>query len=256
MDSILVNESKSKNKVFKDKAIGIGAFIGGPLAAGYFFAENFKAINQPEKVKTTWFITILSTIAIFSIAFMIPEDSKFPNQLIPAIYTFIAYLLFKSHQEKEVLKKIESGATYHSWGRVIGAAILSLLITLVVMGIGIFTMIELEESQIASKQYGLTVKHEIEYNSSNLTEAEVDHIADGFIEHAFFDLDTAKYVYAEKAGNTYILYIPILEIYINDQETSRELKILRDKMDAYIKNKSVTIKLAVDSLDNVVETIE
>lgn len=117
-------------------------------------------------------------------------------------------------------------------------------------------MITLEESQVTSKEYGLTVKHKIEYNSSNLTEAEVDHIADGFIEHAFFDLDTAKYVYAEKKENTYILYIPILQAYVNDQETSRELKILRDKMDIYIKDQSVTIKLAVDALDNVVETIE
>ena len=242
-------------KYLKIKLVSIGAFLGGPLAAGYFFAKNFKAINEPEKVKTTWVITILSTIAIFSLAFIIPDNSNFPNQLIPAIYTGLAYFLFKSHQEEKVLQKIESGATYHSWGRVIGISVLGLLITFVAIGIGIFTLIGIEESNITSKEYGLTVKHEIEYDSSNLTEAEVDTIADGFIEHAFFDLDTAKYVYVEKAGNTYILYIPILQAYINDQQTSRELKILRDKMDTYFPDKSITIKLAVDSLDNVVETI-
>jgi hypothetical protein len=256
MSTILVNKSKPKNKVFKDKAIGTGAFIGGPLAAGYFLAENFKATNQPEKVKTTWIITILATIAIFSIAFMIPANSKFPNQIIPAIYTFIAYLLFKNYQEKQVLEKIESGGTYHSWWRVIGASVISLLITGAIIGVGIFAMIELEEGQIATKQYGLTVKHEIEYNTSNLTELEVDHIADGFIEHAFFDLDTAKYVYAEKAGDTYILFIPISELYINDLEMTKELKELRDQMDTYITDKTVKIKLVIDSLDNVVQIID
>ncbi|MFT5891871.1 MAG: hypothetical protein ACI9Y7_001978 [Dokdonia sp.] len=127
MNTILVKGDTSKNKVFKDKAIGAGAFLGGPLAAGYFLAENFKAINQPEKVKKTWIITILATIAIFSIAFIIPANSRFPNQLIPAVYTFIAYLLFKNYQEKQVLEKIESGGTYHSWWRVIGASVVCLM---------------------------------------------------------------------------------------------------------------------------------
>ncbi|WP_299769079.1 hypothetical protein [uncultured Dokdonia sp.] len=256
MDSILVTESKSKNKVFKDKALGVGTFIGGPLVAGYFFAENFKAINEPEKVTKTWVITILATIAIFSIAFMIPLDSKFPNQLIPIIYTGVAYALFKNFQEKKIQEKIESGAEYHSWGRVIGVSILSLLITVAVMAIGIFTMIEIEESQLTTKQYGLTVKHEIEYNSSDFTETEINRIADGFIEHAFFDLDTAKYVYAEKESNSYILYIGISELYANDPETLDEFKSLRDKMNNYITEKTVIIKLVVDALDNVVKIID
>ena len=256
MDNILVTKNTQKNKVFKNKAISMGTFLGGPLVAGYFFAENFKAINEPEKVTKTWIITILATIAIFSIAFMIPLDSKFPNQLIPIIYTGIAYILFQNFQEKKVQEKVETGAEYHSWGRVIGVSILSLVITLAIIAIGIFTMIEIEESQLTTKQYGLTVKHEIEYNSLDFTQAEIDRIADGFIEHAFFDLDTAKYVYAEKESNTYILYMGISELYINDPETLDEFKLLRDKMDNYITEKTVIVKLVVGSLDNVVKIID
>ncbi|MFT5891870.1 MAG: hypothetical protein ACI9Y7_001977 [Dokdonia sp.] len=121
---------------------------------------------------------------------------------------------------------------------------------------GIFGMIELEESQIATKQYGLTVKHEIEYNTSNLTEIEVNNIADGFIEHAFFDLDTAKYIYAEKEGDTFEIYIPISEFYINDPETLQKLTVLREKMDSYIKDETVIINLVVDSYDDIIHIIK
>ncbi len=31
-----------KRKIFAQMTIYIGSFIGGPLAAGYMFAENFK----------------------------------------------------------------------------------------------------------------------------------------------------------------------------------------------------------------------
>jgi hypothetical protein len=117
-------------------------------------------------------------------------------------------------------------------------------------------MIELEESQIATKQYGLTVKHEIEYNTSNLTEIEVNNIADGFIEHAFFDLDTAKYIYAEKEGDTFEIYIPISEFYINDPETLQKLTVLREKMDSYIKDETVIINLVVDSYDDIIHIIK
>lgn len=39
-------------KLYKDKAIYLGTFIGGPLVAGYLIAENFKQLGQLGKVKT------------------------------------------------------------------------------------------------------------------------------------------------------------------------------------------------------------
>ena len=245
-----------KKKLYKDKAISIGTFIGGPLVGGYLFAENFKAINQSDKVTRTWIITILTTIVIFGLAFLIPENSRFPRILIPVIYTAIASGLFKKYQEPSVLSQVENSGEYHHWGRTIGVSLLGLVITVAIIFIGVFTFIGIEESNMATKKYGLTVKHEIEYNGLDFTEAEIDQIADGFIEYAFFDLDTAKYVYAEKTGDTYTLFIPISELYANDPDTIQELKVLRDKMDTYITDKTIIIKLVIDSLDNVVQIID
>ncbi|MGB3453203.1 MAG: hypothetical protein WBA59_05210 [Moheibacter sp.] len=67
----LLTEQIQKNKIYKDKAIWVGTFLGGPLVAGYYIAENFKAFNDSKKAKKTWFFAILSTIAIFGIVFFI-----------------------------------------------------------------------------------------------------------------------------------------------------------------------------------------
>jgi hypothetical protein len=45
MEEILDAE-KPMQKIYNTKAIIIGTFLGGPLVAGYFIAENFKAFNE------------------------------------------------------------------------------------------------------------------------------------------------------------------------------------------------------------------
>jgi hypothetical protein len=56
-------------KIYSEKNIWRATFLGGPLVAGYLLAENFKAFNEPEKVRKTWIIAVLATIIIFSAAY-------------------------------------------------------------------------------------------------------------------------------------------------------------------------------------------
>ncbi|HEY9833594.1 MAG TPA: hypothetical protein V6D26_23785, partial [Stenomitos sp.] len=79
--------------IYKDRAIWVGAFLGGPLAAGYLIAENFKAFNEFDKAKKTWNYAIIATIVVFGGVFLIPDNVEMPNQVIPLIYTAIAYYL-------------------------------------------------------------------------------------------------------------------------------------------------------------------
>ena len=43
-------------KIYKNRAIEIATFLGGPLVAGYLIAENFKAFNEPDKSKKRGFM--------------------------------------------------------------------------------------------------------------------------------------------------------------------------------------------------------
>jgi len=41
-------------KVYRDKTIYVGTFLGGPLVAGYLIAQNFKTFNEQDNIKKTW----------------------------------------------------------------------------------------------------------------------------------------------------------------------------------------------------------
>jgi Na+/alanine symporter len=125
-------------KLYKDKAIYLGTFIGGPLVAGYLIAENFKQLGQLEKVKITWVISILSTIVIFGGLFLIPNADKVPNYIIPIIYTGIAQLLVKKFQEESIKAHIaKGGQTFSNWRAAwiggVGLVILLAIIFIIVL---------------------------------------------------------------------------------------------------------------------------
>ncbi|MCU0437383.1 MAG: hypothetical protein MUC49_05665 [Raineya sp.] len=118
-----------KEKIYSDRALWIGSFVGGPLVAGYFLAENFKVFNDSQKANKTWIITIIGTIIIFGGLFLIPNDINIPTPIIPLIYTSIAYSTGLYFQKKLMTKHIENGGVFYSWWRVIGIALLGLIFT-------------------------------------------------------------------------------------------------------------------------------
>lgn len=115
-------------KFYKARTIWVGTFVGGPLTAGYFIAENFKKLKEPQKAKRTWSFTILATILIFTAVFLIPENVNIPNQLIPFIYTGIAYYLAKKLQGAQIQSQVESGAGYFGWWKIIAVSLISLFV--------------------------------------------------------------------------------------------------------------------------------
>ncbi len=118
-----------QNKVYKDKAIWIGTFVGGPLVAGYLIAENFKHLGQEEKIKATWIYTIIATIIIFGGIFLIPESVKIPNVIIPLIYTAIASYIVQRLQGEKIKTHIENGGQLYSNWRALAIGLIGLVIT-------------------------------------------------------------------------------------------------------------------------------
>jgi hypothetical protein len=125
-------------KLYKDRAIYIGTFLGGPLVAGYLAAENFRRIGQPDKVRTTWVVAIIATLVIFGIVFYIPGVQKIPNYIIPLIYTGIAQFLVQRYQGYAIKEHIEKGGQMYSawravWIGLIGTLILVALVYIFIL---------------------------------------------------------------------------------------------------------------------------
>lgn len=243
--------NSQRRKIYKSNAIWIGSFFGGPLVAGYIIAENFKELNKRNYAIRTWFVTIISTILIFGGIFLIPNSEKIPKQLIPTIYTLIAYLFFAIFQEKEVNKYINLGGATHKIWRVIAIGFIGFIITLTPL-VGYYFYIENSE---VTRTYG-TLKHEIVYDKNDFSESEIDQIAYGLMSTNFFDSQNKKTVYVEKTYNNFILSIPVIEGIENKEDILRLFVLLKEDLQTFIPKHKITINLVVDDIDNVVYQVK
>ncbi len=122
-------------KLYSQKAIGLATFIGSPLAGAYLIRENYLSLNKPDEAKKSLIIGIISTLILFSGIFLIPESiiDKFPNQILPAIYTGLIYLIVEKIHGSILKQHEENKNEFHSKWK---AARIG-LISLVIIAIGI-----------------------------------------------------------------------------------------------------------------------
>ena len=127
-------------KLYRDKSVFTSTFLGGPLAAGYLAAHNYRHLGQQKKVMITWLIAISSTIIIFGSALFIPQSEFMPRYIIPLIYTGIAQYLVRRFQGKEIMTHVENGGETYSFGRAILIGLIGLLITFAIFFIVILLL--------------------------------------------------------------------------------------------------------------------
>lgn len=244
-------------KIYTEKAIRVGTFLGGPLVAGYFMAENFKVFGDSDKAKKTWIITILATLCIFALIFFVPENilDKIPNIVFPLIYMGIAAYCTKLYQEKLINEHIENGGEQFNWGRTIAISIIGISILLGAV-FSTYFLTETANGRLteSTKTYG-TIQHQIVYQN-NIDENEVDKIAEVFKKTTFFDDALTKYVYLEKINNNYEISISCNESVKDDVTASQPFVELRNNMQKFFPDNKIIFKLVVNSLDNVVKRIE
>ena len=120
------------NKVYKEGAIQIATFLGGPLVAGYFIATNFKQLGEEHKVKRTWLFTILGFIAYMVLAYNVPDSV--PGIVFTGISTLLTAFIVQRYQSTQIKAHIEAGGTMYSTKRavLIGLGVGIVFIALVV----------------------------------------------------------------------------------------------------------------------------
>jgi hypothetical protein len=236
-------------KVYKDMKIWIATFIGGPLAAGYVIAENFKAIGEPHKVKKTWIYTILASALIFAGLFFIPGADQIPNKVIPAIYTAAAYLIVHYFQHAKITSFVNSGGQVHGWGRALGVGFVGGVITLLPIAV------MAQMSNTTSSVYG-KAKNEIGFDANNISQAEIDEIAAVLTENGLFTDRKKIILYVKELDNNYEISMSIDESAINNEDVLRTLTEFRDQIQPSFPHHGIVLNLCFNNLDNVVHRIE
>ena len=140
MESVLDHINTTKQFIYKERAIWLGTFLGGPLVAGYLMAENFKVFDEEHKARTTWTYAIIAMVAILGIIFFIPGVEKIPSFVFPIVYAGVTNVLVQSHQHAKIEEHITNGGPVYSTWRAIGFGLIgAIIISLPILVVFIFT---------------------------------------------------------------------------------------------------------------------
>jgi hypothetical protein len=127
-------------KVFTNKVISIVSFFGGPIAAGFLIAKNYKAFGNDNAALNSIFIGIISTILMFTGLYMLPEriSDSIPQTLIPTLYTAIIAALVEKLQGQKIKDFLNNNGQKASNWHAAGFGFLGLFIIAGFLGIMIF----------------------------------------------------------------------------------------------------------------------
>src|ERR1700712_4767815 len=123
--------------IYSANQIRLGTFLGGPLVAGYFIAENYKVFGEAGKGKAAWIYAIAFSIVLFGSIFAIPDDVHVPGYIIPIIYCWVTYYLVQHFQGKQIDALTNGGEGLFSWWRVVLIGLIGLAVTMALLVIGV-----------------------------------------------------------------------------------------------------------------------
>ena len=112
--------------LYSPRQIALAAFLGSPLAAGWFCRKNFLTLQDKQRATRSLWMGIGTTVALLAVSFFLSEH--FPKVLVPALYTAAIYQYASMVFDAPFKKHIRDGGTQGSWWAVVGASIGALLL--------------------------------------------------------------------------------------------------------------------------------
>jgi hypothetical protein len=235
-------------KIYKDNAMYGAAYLGGPLAAGYIIAENFKAFGDIALYKRTWLITIVSTIVIFTGVFFIPDSFKIPNFVIPLFYTAIASILMNKFQGEKITQHMKKGGKVYSGWRVFFVSLIGISIALAIV-FPIAYYISLDDYSKSVIKSNHSINHELFYNPNHIKNEEVEFLGDQLAQMNYLDSLNKTYLYIDKEKNTLKVSVSLLDNGWLDSSIVNYYKYMQyDLKLAYEKKNFVEILLCDSAL--------
>jgi hypothetical protein len=122
-----IHAELSHKKIFSLRAIPLAAFIGGPMAAGWLMAMNYKRMGEHRHAQITWFVSIL--ITIFFIGLVIFASGFAPALFFSFVTTASSFLLGSYLQGEKIENHKTKGGSILSYGWAVLIGFICFLIT-------------------------------------------------------------------------------------------------------------------------------
>jgi hypothetical protein len=122
--------------LFTERAISGATFLGGPLAATYLIAHNFKAIGNDLASKRTWIIGILITLIVVPVLMSLPEHvvNRSTTTLLEFLWVLPAYVVVHKLQQTDIESHLAAGGPKGSPWKAAGVGLVSLTVYLAYLG--------------------------------------------------------------------------------------------------------------------------
>jgi hypothetical protein len=107
-------------KLYRDRAIFVATFLGGPLVAGYLIGENYRNLGKKKLVWRTWSYAFIATVLIFAMAMELPETTHHSSYIIPVLYAGLTqYLVNRLQGPQLAIHEHNGGQFYPMWRAVL-----------------------------------------------------------------------------------------------------------------------------------------
>ncbi|MFN0278169.1 MAG: hypothetical protein ACKVRN_06145 [Pyrinomonadaceae bacterium] len=240
-------------RIYTERQTVFGVALGGLLGGAYFFWKSFNAVGKPKHARNV--AIVMAALLVVTIgAMFVPFFDSVPDVIFWGLQIGLTYGIYRGQLSEEVETHIEAGKPVFGWRNTVAVSVLAAVLTFGPLVALIYTMPNLFVSMTA-KQYG-TFKDEVTYDARNISEAEIDKIANALTSVGFFDETAAKAVYADKSGQRYTIVIACTEEVRDNPEIIEAHRELRDLVQEYFPTNPIVIELAFDTSDNVFARLE
>jgi hypothetical protein len=111
--------------LYSPRQIALAAFLGSPLAAGWFFRRNFLTLADERRATRSLWMGVGITVVLAAVAFVLP--THFPNEILPVLYTAAIHQYASGVFDASFKKYIGEGGPKGSWWAVVGVSVGALL---------------------------------------------------------------------------------------------------------------------------------
>ena len=117
-------------RLWSPRQIAAAAFIGSPLAAGWFFFRNYTALGDESGARRAVWLSLVATAAILALGFVLPRG--IPKEIVPAAYAFAIERYASRCFGAAYTRHTAMGGAKGSWWTVVGIGIVTLLLLIAV----------------------------------------------------------------------------------------------------------------------------
>lgn len=209
-------------KLFSPGAIGLVAFLTGPLAAFILLTVNYRRLGKRGAAKVTIAIGLVTMVALAVIIIDVPKS--FPILLIGLPLFLAIWLAAGALQGNSYYSHLERGGSPASGWSVAGFGILGL-----VLSFGIVLGIVLPWEPYFSEGFGQRIDYDGGnelYYTKGVTETDARTLGAFLCESGFFNGRHPKSVQISRDGKLLVISFIVRKSALNDQEVQQGFRAI------------------------------